>query len=264
MNLFIKGNYGRIEEGIIKIAHLGKHLKHIGFDLLRLKKGNHIDFKNENVETAVVLFKGKFSLIIEGEKFDDIPGRDNVFQEEASAAYIPLNTKFRIIAKQNMEAAICYGKASKTHKPFIIKPQDVRIKEVGKENYFRYVKDIIYDKHQVDNLKIGETVSFDGNWSSFPPHKHDRDRPPIESKLEEIFLFRIEPPKGFAVQKVYTEERDIDETYTMHDYDSVLIPRGYHPVVGFPGYKILYFWILGGEKRYWKVFEDENHSWIGK
>ncbi|MCL4416304.1 MAG: 5-deoxy-glucuronate isomerase [Actinobacteria bacterium] len=266
MNLLVKSSNYVSREGIVNIvsSNGSSDLKYIGLDILKLEKGNSFSSIKNGIETAVAFSSNICSIELENVKYENIGWRDDIFEENATAVYIPSGEKFSIKALENIEAGICYAKSDKKKVPFLVKPENVRTREVGKDNYKRFVKDIIYDIHDVDKFIIGETISKNGNWSSFPPHKHDRDMLPIESKFEEIYLFRMYPSQGFAIQKIYTEDGGIDETYTIKDYDSVIIPRGYHPVVGCPGYKVYYFWILGGEKREYKLFEDEKHSWINK
>jgi len=265
MNLLIKNDYSEIKEGLINIVPFERsNLEYIGFDILRLKKGNSFSLTKKGFETAIVIFYGKCSIFLNEIAYENINFRENFFKENASCVYVPNNEKFVIKAIEDIEVGLCYAKTNKNKKSFIVRPEDVRERKVGENSYKRVVKDIIYGIHDVDRFIIGETISKDGAWSSFPPHKHDRDLLPVESKFEEIYHFRMEPAQGFAIQKVYTEEKDIDETYTVKNYDTIIIPKGYHPVVGCPGYNICYFWILGGEKREYKLFEDGEHSWITK
>jgi 5-deoxy-glucuronate isomerase len=111
-------------------------------------------------------------------------------------------------------------------------------------------------------LIIGETFNPPGNWSSSPPHKHDRDDPPREEKFEEVYFYRLDPPQGFALQRVYSADGDLDVCYAVKHNDAVVLPRGYHPVVAAPGYRLYYLWVLAGQSRNPVWSEDPAHSWI--
>jgi 5-deoxy-glucuronate isomerase len=100
------------------------------------------------------------------------------------------------------------------------------------------------------------------NSSSYPPHKHDTDNLPLESSLEETYYHRIDPPQGFAFQRVYTDERDLDESMAVGDHDVVMVPRGYHPVVMPHGYRGYYLNVMAGPHREWHFKNDPAHDWL--
>jgi 5-deoxy-glucuronate isomerase len=101
-----------------------------------------------------------------------------------------------------------------------------------------------------------------GHASSYPPHKHDTDNVPHESSLEETYYHRLNPPQGFAFQRVYTDMRDIDESMAVEDHDVVMVPRGYHPVVVPYGYDSYYLNVMAGAQRVWHFRNDPAHEWI--
>ena len=107
---------------------------------------------------------------------------------------------------------------------------------------------------------VGETINPPGNWSSYPPHKHDRHAPPDEVALEELYYYRFKPETGFGVQLIYD---DRDETARIvRDGDVVAIPSGYHPVVAAPGYSLYYLWVMAGEGRMLAPYFDPTHAWV--
>ena len=103
-----------------------------------------------------------------------------------------------------------------------------------------------------------------GNTSSYPPHKHDTDNLPRESLLEEVYYHRLNPPQGFAFQRVYTDDRSLDETMTVEDGDVTLVPRGYHPCAALHGYDLYYLNVMAGPKRTWKFHNEPAHEWLLK
>ena len=129
----------------------------------------------------------------------------------------------------------------------------------GRANYSREVHNIFVDDGHVRRLMVGETFNPPGNWSSFPPHKHDgRDGEPT---LEEVYYFRVDPPQGFGQQMLYTNDGEC-VTHAVKDGDAVLLPYGYHPVSAPPGYRLYYLWGMAGEQRKLALHEDPAHKWI--
>jgi 5-deoxy-glucuronate isomerase len=112
-----------------------------------------------------------------------------------------------------------------------------------------------------ESLLVTEVLTPAGNWSSYPPHKHDIDDPPTETYLEETYYHRMARPEGFAVQLVYTDDHSLDEAIQVRDGDVVLVPRGYHPVAAGPGYDLYYLNVMAGPRRRWLVTTDPAHRW---
>ena len=117
---------------------------------------------------------------------------------------------------------------------------------------------------EADSLLVCEVITPAGHWSSYPPHKHDSDVPTKETALEETYYHRIDPPQGFAFQRVYTDDRSLDETVCVEDGDVVMVPRGYHPVGAPHGYNLYYLNVMAGPKRVWRFHNDPAHEWLMK
>ena len=139
-------------------------------------------------------------------------------------------------------------------------------KQVGRDNWQRTVYSALAEDVPAQRLLAGETLNPPGNWSSYPPHKHDRSNPPQEAVLEEVYFFRIKPAQGFGLMWTYTAADDPDGFSTalvVEDGDTVLLPKGYHPVVAAPGYELHYTWVLAGEeRRYGAWADDPRHAWV--
>jgi 5-deoxy-glucuronate isomerase len=101
-----------------------------------------------------------------------------------------------------------------------------------------------------------------GGWSSYPSHKHDTDNLPHESELQETYYHRLNPPQGFAFQRVYTDDRSLDESMAVEDGDVVLVPRGYHPCGTAHGYELYYLNVMAGPKRIWRFHTEACHRWL--
>jgi len=151
-------------------------------------------------------------------------------------------------------------RARRKGKPILISPDKVRLRKAGKDNFKRDVYDIVDERIKAEHIVVGETINEKGNWSSYPPHKHDRDNLPLESKQEELYFFKLEPPDGFGVIRLYNKKSD--KIFTIKNNDVIAIPRGYHPVGVIPGYRIYYLWILAGKKRILKPSDDPKYSWV--
>jgi 5-deoxy-glucuronate isomerase len=126
----------------------------------------------------------------------------------------------------------------------------------------RHVRNILPQNKEADSLLVVEVITPGGNWSSYPPHKHDTAAPGQETALEETYYHRFEPPQGFGFQRVYTDERDLDESLCVHDGDVVMVPRGYHPVCAAHGYNLYYLNVMAGPHRAWVIRNDPQHEWL--
>jgi 5-deoxy-glucuronate isomerase len=189
-----------------------------------------------------------------------LPARASVFDDPPSAVYAPpgstLEAAGPLLAGMYLAAAEPQGAPA----PYTVQPDEVTAAARGSGNFAREVRDIVPASRPGRRLLVGETLNPPGNWSSSPPHKHDRDAPPDEAKLEEIYLFRIDPPQGFGLQLSY--DRDDDHAFRVRDLDVAAIPAGYHPVVAAPGYRLYYLWGLAGTGRELRWFPDPDHAWV--
>ena len=132
----------------------------------------------------------------------------------------------------------------------------------GGKNVTRQIYHVVRPDFPAHRLLIVEVYTPSGNWSSYPPHKHDRANPPHEVKLEEIYYYRMSHPDGFAIQRLYTNDGRIDETLTVRDNDLVLIREGYHPVAAGPGYHCYYLNVLAGDVRSMQAADDPTYAWV--
>ena len=132
----------------------------------------------------------------------------------------------------------------------------------GKGSNKRFIRNILPEDKEAESLLVVEVITPSGNWSSYPPHKHDTDNLPFESQLEETYYHRINPEQGYVVQRVYNDNKTLDENISAKDRSVVLVPEGYHPV-GVPhGYESYYLNVMAGPKRIWKFHNDPDHEWI--
>ncbi len=242
-----------------------KLVKKIRLGFIRLRAGERRVLKADSShERVIVLLKGSFILAQNGKKVERLGPRTDMFTEKAWSVYIPVTEEVELITDCGFEAVICSVKADKKFDLTVIRPSDVVEKIVGDGVYERRVFDIVGADFPAQNLMLGETVNPAGNWSSFPPHKHDCDRGEEEVNLEEVYFFKVKPDNGFGFQRIYKPEKNIDEAVVVKDHCAVLIPEGYHPVCASPGYGVYYLWVLAGSDRRMKPYDDPEHAWIKK
>ena len=145
-----------------------------------------------------------------------------------------------------------------------IAPQDTGQETRGKGTNVRYVTNILPETAPADSLLVVEVITPGGHTSSYPPHKHDQDNLPVESLLEETYYHRLNPPQGFAFQRVYTDDRSLDEAIVVEDGSVVMVPRGYHPTAAIHGYDLYYLNVMAGPRRTWKFHNAREHEWLVK
>lgn len=238
---------------------------YIGFEVYQLAPGQSVTGQNEGCEICAVLLSGAVSLWVDGTCLRKGVQRLSPFAAEPAALYAPLGADWQVQALESSEIAICRAPAKRRLSPFVIAPGDVAVETRGSGANIRHVRDLLPDsKEQADSLLVVEAITPSGNWSSYPPHKHDQDNLPHELQLEEVYYHRFNPPQGFAFQRVYTDSRDLDETMTVEDRDLVLVPRGYHPVSAPHGYDLYYLNVMAGPRRIWKTQPDPAHAWLSQ
>jgi 5-deoxy-glucuronate isomerase len=224
---------------------------------LCLDPGSAADFRAPEEETVLVLLEGRGAFDAGACRFS--ASRADVFSERATALYLPPGQGLTVRAETRLEAVLVSTPASGGGEPARIGPDEIEPLARGRGLYTREVRNIFVTDPHVTRLMVGETINPPGNWSSFPPHKHDgRDGEPV---LEEIYYFRVDPPQGFGHQMMYTADGE-SVTHAVRDGDAVLLPYGYHPVSAPPGYRVYYLWAMAGAQRRLALYEDPAHRWI--
>jgi len=213
-------------------------------------------------EVCLVLLGGLANVSAGETQFISVGSRSNVFGGRATAVHIPPGHKFKLEAIAPIEAVVIRTPSDLAGEPRLIGPERVKVSTRGKEANERQVHDIIDANFPSKSLLVGETFSGPGKWSSYPPHKHDTMNPPEETRMEEVYFFKISPPQGFGMQRIYSPEKQFDQTYIVKDNSLVKLPFGYHPVAAAPGYSLYYLWVLAGEPRNYVLYDDPEHKWV--
>ena len=233
----------------------------VRFGLLRLSPGASFGLKWDGLEAVLVILGGRCDVEAGEDRWQGIGSRRDVFGGKPTAVYVAPGDAVTVIARADAEIAACAAPAQRGAQTRLIAPEQVGVRRVGQGTFQREIYDIaVAGSVDAERLLVGETYNPPGLWSSYPPHKHDIDAPPGESKLEELYHFRVNPPQGFGMQRIYGD--GFDESYTVQDGDTVTIPRGFHPVAAAPGYQLYYLWILAGEQRVMRPRDDGAHSWV--
>jgi 5-deoxy-glucuronate isomerase len=197
-----------------------------------------------------------------GEGPKTIGKRKNVFDGLPYTLYLPSGYRVKFTAETCCEIAECRVPSEARLEPKLVSPDKVSTGLRGGGNVSRQIVDIITPSFPADKLMVIEVYTPGGNWSSFPPHKHDVHNPPAEVDLDEIYYYRIQQPDGFALQHLYSADGGSEQTVKARNGDAVLVRSGYHPVVAGPGYDVYYLNFLAGSARALAVTEDARHAWI--
>jgi 5-deoxy-glucuronate isomerase len=208
-------------------------------------------------ECCLVLLEGECRVHYTGAEVILGP-RPSVFTEYPHALYLPRRTRFVITAEAPTQIADARAPARRTLAPRTIAPADCGFEVRGGGNATRQIIDIMPPAFAADRLMVCEVLTPSGNWSSYPPHKHDVDRPPLETKLEEIYYYRFEHPDAYGFQRLYGG--DGDATLTVRHGDVVTVRHGYHPFVTAYGYHAYYLNVLAGTRRSMAASDDPRYA----
>jgi 5-deoxy-glucuronate isomerase len=246
----------------------------ISFQVRRLMSGNQWSFNSGENELAIILLSGAISIHSTRGNWNELK-RKNVWTGAATALYLPRDTEFTIRAESDSEFAVTWVPTDQDHEPWLIQPSDLSISIRGGDNVSRQINDLLPPGSPVHRLILVEVYTPGGNWSSYPPHKHDvhiEDEMGhlVEADLEEVYFYKIDKPAGYAYQHVYTDENSplqqagypIDALVIARNNCAVLIPEGYHPVVSAPGYTSYYLNVLAGSAQKLANQDDPRYSWV--
>jgi 5-deoxy-glucuronate isomerase len=236
--------------------------KYVGFDVYRLSAGMRVEVATLAREVCVVVLAGMAEIRFGDQRWGDVGARDSVFHGRPDAVYAPPGGVVEVSAtSERCEVALCWAPATKGAEPALLPAAGIKPFTRGSGRTERTIHNILMEDREAESLLVTEVLTPGGNWSSYPPHKHDTDDPPRETYLEETYYHRTARPEGFAVQLVYTDDRSTDEALQVRDGDVVLVPRGYHPVAAGPGYDLYYLNVMAGPRRRWLVTTDGDHRW---
>jgi 5-deoxy-glucuronate isomerase len=211
-------------------------------------------------ELCVVVIEGSATVESTHGRWE-LGGRADPWAGPPDAAYLPPGSDVSIAG--DGEVGLCWAPAPGGGAAARVLPgAEVEMETRGHGAQERFVHPILMGDQDAESLLVVEVLTPAGHWSSYPPHKHDRHDPPRETLLEETYYHRVRPARGFGLQRVYSDDRSLDETLTFGDRDCVLVPRGYHTVSAPPGYDLYYLNVMAGPTRSWVFANDPDHEWM--
>jgi 5-deoxy-glucuronate isomerase len=255
-----KGRGGKVHDVTPKDAGWG----YVGFGLYKLKAGETVGEETGETEVILVLVQGKASVSGGGKDFGELGDRMNVFERKPPhCVYIPAGAQWNAAASTDCELAVCTAPAKPGREAALIGPQGLSLNTRGRDANTRYIYPIAMEERDVaDSLLVTEVFTPSGNWSSYPPHRHDEDNFPEMTYLEETYYHRLNPVQGFGFQRVFTEDGSLDATMAVEDGDLVLVPKGHHPCGAPYGYEMYYLNVMAGPIRKWRFKNHPDHDWI--
>jgi 5-deoxy-glucuronate isomerase len=238
--------------------------QYVSFKVWRLGAGQEVADNTDDEEVGLVVLSGKVTVRTAQESWESIGKRESVFEGKPYVVYLPPHTAFTLTAVTECEVARAGARADLGAPARLIKPEEIGEETRGQANAQRLIRHLLEADRPAEHLFLVEAITPSGNWSSYPPHKHDVDDPPRETYLEETYYHRIQPPQGFGFQRVYTHDGQLDEAVVIEDGTMVMVPRGYHPAVVAPGYDLYYLNVMAGPVREWRFNDDPDHAWVAR
>jgi 5-deoxy-glucuronate isomerase len=240
--------------------------KLLDFAYLVLEPGKSYQGTTGDREVLAVILGGKGTFVVNGQTFAGVGGRPNVFSGKPHSVYIPCQASYSITAQGRLDVGLCSAPSDLQTAPYVIGPEKITSGVWGAANFSRNFQQILTLAGQPDlpakRLIVGETFTPSGNWSTFPPHRHEKDDLPREAYHEELYFFKVSPPEGFGLTRYYNAE--VDTGYVVRDNTILMAPNGYHTVVSAPGYTTYYLWALAGNQRVQGTVDDPAVGWVSK
>jgi 5-deoxy-glucuronate isomerase len=244
---------------VLRVTPESASWRYVGFEVVELDGERGVSRECGPREVCVVVIGG--SATVSSAHGDwRLVGRSDPWSGPPDAAYLPPGCRFEVLGTG--EVALCWAPAPNggaCARPLPGAEIEVEIRGYGALE--RTIQPILMADREAESLLVCEVLTPAGHWSSYPPHKHDRDAPPAETLLEETYYHRISPAHGFGLQRVYTDDRSLDQSLAFGDRDCVLVPSGYHTVSAPPGYDLYYLNVMAGPTRLWAVANDPDHEW---
>ncbi|SLN22473.1 5-deoxy-glucuronate isomerase [Pseudoruegeria aquimaris] len=227
---------------------------YVGFELWRLAPGECAQGRLEGREAILVLVEGRARLSAAGEEFGEMGGRMDVFERTPPhCLYVPAGADWAAQATTGCTLAVCTAPGSSQRPACRLGPEGIALEQRGEGANTRFIHNIAMEGRDVaDSLLVTEVFTPAGNWSSYPPHRHDEDDFPAITYLEETYYHRLNPPDCFGMQRVFTDDLSLDETMAVSDQDVVLVPRGHHPCAAPYGVEMYYLNVMAGPRRNWR------------
>ena len=252
------------EDGtVLEVTPESAGWSYVGFEVLELEAGQRASRELGDRELCVVVISGRCDLLSGHGEWRGIGGRESPFSGLPEAAYLPPGGSVELVGGEGGAAlGLCFAPGGDGAEARLLPSAELTPETRGRDSHARIIHPILMGDKPAGSLLVCEVLTPAGHWSSYPPHKHDRDEMPRESLLEETYYHRIDPAQGFGLQRVYNDDRSLDESVAFGDRDAVLVPLGYHTVSAPPGYDLYYLNVMAGPTRSWAIANDPDHEWI--
>ena len=238
--------------------------RYVGFGLHRLRAGDTASDATGGREVILVMVEGRARIRGAGQDWGELGDRMDVFEKTAPhCLYLPNGTDWHVEATTDCIVAVCSAPGHGGHAARRIGPDGIELTARGRGANTRHVNNIAMEAQDwCDSLLVTEVFTPAGHWSSYPSHRHDEDDFPRITYLEETYYHRLNPADGFGVQRVYTDDRQLDQTMAVHDHDVVCVPRGHHPCGAPYGFEMYYLNVMAGPRRNWRFVPAPEVEWI--
>jgi len=237
--------------------------QYVGFDLYRLPAGDAVGMATGDREVCLVFVAGRGEVTVNGRSLGELGDRLSPFDGKPHSVYVGAGEDWKVVARTACELAVCSAPGVVgAYASRVIGPGDACALTRGKGTNVRHVVNILPEEKPAHSLLVVEVITPGGHTSSYPPHKHDTNNRPHESQLEETYYHRFAHAQGFGFQRVYTDDRTLDEAMVLQDGDVTIVPRGYHPVAAIHGYDLYYLNVMAGPVRTWKIHNAAEHEWM--
>lgn len=262
--LLVKPGESEPDGTFLRVTPESAGWRYVGFEALALGAGGAASRTTGERELCAVVIQGTVDVRSSVGEWRQVGGRQTPWSGPPDAVYLPPGCEMTLSAgPEGCEIGLCWAPAPLGGAQARLLPgSDVAVEVRGWGAQERDVHPILMGDREAAALLVCEVLTPAGHWSSYPPHKHDRDDPPAETLLEETYYHRIRPSGGFGLQRVYTDDRSLEETLAFGDRDCVMVPRGYHTVSSPPGYDLYYLNVMAGPARLWAVADDPVHEWL--
>jgi 5-deoxy-glucuronate isomerase len=234
--------------------------EYIRFAVRHVAAGRMWRTRTDGAECCVVLLRGAGEVSLDRGPVVPVGPRQDVFESYPHAVYLPHGHQLAFRATAPTELAVCLAPSTKQLEPRVVGPRECGYEIRGGGNATRQIVDILPPAFPADRLLVCEVFTPGGNWSSYPPHKHDVDDPPREVDLEEIYYYRMRAPEAYGIQRLYTGDGTRDTAHTVAHGDVVLVRDGYHPFVAAYGYDAYYLNVLAGTRRSMAASDDPRYA----
>ncbi len=233
------------------------------FHVYRLAPDTSVARAADDQERLVLVLEGHARVVAGERDFGIVGSRETVFDgPPCPVVLVAPGAGLTVTAETPALVAVAAAPAGPVRRTALVEAADILVETRGEGPTTRRIHHLLPPAAEAGRLIAFEAYTPGGNWSSYPPHKHDTENPPVEAKLEELYYYRFAKPQGFAFARVYTPTRDLDEVMAPMDGDLVLVPRGYHPVGVAAGYDCWYLNIMAGPNRAWHFTVDPDHAWL--